>query len=149
MLQARGEQALNVREYRWGYEYMPEGSSPEHLRYHQDIMASAETLTWQQGTETGLNMDLDVQNNGDEAYLLIPRIWYPGYAVRNGSGQTVILEKGEMAMVKVVVPAGYEGSFTVRYREPWHWRLAEATSLLTAAMVLTYAMRTLRKRKSL
>ncbi len=149
MLQARGEQALNVREYRWGYEYMPEGSSPEHLRYHQDIMASAETLTWQQGTETGLNMDLDVQNNGEEAYLLIPRIWYPGYEVRNGSGQTVILEKGEMAMVKVVVPAGYEGSFTVRYREPWHWRLAEGTSLLTAAMVLIYAMGTLRKRKSL
>ena len=131
MLQARSEQALNIREYKWGYEYMPEGSSPEHLRFHQEIMSSAGTLVWQQISENGLKMDVEVDNRGEEAYLLIPRIWYPGYETEDHAGQKITTEKGELAMVKVNIPAGYSGGITVNYREPWYWRVAEILSLLT------------------
>ncbi len=135
MLQARSEQALNIREYKWGYEYMPEGSSPEHLRYHQEILSSAETLIWRQVSENGLQMEVEVENNGEEAYLLIPRIWYPGYEAEDLSGQKLILEKGELSMVKVIVPARYSGVIIVNYRETWYWRVAEILSLLTLISV--------------
>ncbi len=135
MLEAQGQKALNIHDYKWGYEYMPDGSSPEHLRYHQEVISSSETLICQEMEQSGLRMDLKVENNGEEAYLLIPRIWYPGYRAEKTSGSPVTVEKGEMAMVKVVIPESCRTEITVDYREPFYWRFAELCSL-TAWIIL-------------
>jgi hypothetical protein len=149
LLEARGEKALNIRDYKWGYEYMPEGSSPEHLRYHQEILSSSGTLGFEITGEDGLGINLKVENAGEEAYLLLPRIWYPGYQMVDQEGKRVSLGKGEMAMVKAVIPAGYTGEITVTYREPRYWRIAELISLITMLTVIIFKAGTLRKRNRL
>ena len=79
MQKATPEKALNIFRYTWGYEYMPEGSSPENLRYHREIYPSDGRINWNLLSEKGLSMDLQVQAPEEGGYLLLPRIYYPGY----------------------------------------------------------------------
>lgn len=65
-----------------------------------------------------------------------PLTYYPCYAVTSNSGGDLSVQVTEHETVAVVLAPGYSGTFTVAFREPRLWRLAELVSLLTAAALL-------------
>ena len=81
------------------------------------------------------------ETTGEIQCAELPLLYYPGYKVLNGTGTTFKTANG---MVGVFIPAGYEGSVQVAFREPLLWRLMDIISLMT---VLVLAGRALYRRK--
>ena len=84
-------------------------------------------------TKNGAGISMQVENSGAEGYVLLPLQAYRGYAVRSEGGGITDrdLSRGEGAVVRVEIPAGYKGQISVRYAGFWYWRAAEAVSLAT------------------
>ncbi len=82
-------------------------------------------------TKNGTSISLHVENGGTEGYVLLPLQAYRGYHVTSAGGEITDrhLSRGEGAVVRVDIPAGYRGRISVRYGGFWYWRVAEAVSL--------------------
>ena len=78
------------------------------------------------------------KTDSGEAGLLIPLYYYPGYAaedLRTGE-RFAVIKSGENNQIGVLLPAEYEGSVRVYFKEPAVWRLAEAVSAVSAVIFL-------------
>ena len=86
----------------------------------------------------GLSMTIRCANTGDApGRVITPLLHYPYYrAVDTATGGELALGAAEGRYLQVELPAGFDGEVTVFFREPAHWRLAEAVSLVTAAGLL-------------
>jgi len=61
----------------------------------------------------------------------VPLLFYKGYQARDtNSGESLMITQGENGKVRVTLPAGYAGAFSVSFVSPWYWRAAEIISLL-------------------
>lgn len=91
-----------------------------------------------EASKDGLSMTIRCANTGDApGRVVTPLLHYPYYrAVDVATGEALPLGAAEGRYLQVELPAGYEGEVAVFFREPAHWRLAEAVSLLTAAGLL-------------
>ena len=123
-----------------GYDYLPAGTD---LEIFSNIQAVAEnpavTADWQ---GSGL---LTCTNPTDtETTIALPLLAYRHYTVQAADGTVLPLSANGAHCLCVTVPAGYNGTVTVRFAEPLLWRLAE---LVTLATVLALALwRPLRRR---
>lgn len=70
----------------------------------------------------------------------VPLLLYKGYHAVADSGEELTILPGESYRISVSVPAGFSGSFSVAFREPWYWRVCEVISLLTLIGMTTYAI---------
>jgi hypothetical protein len=130
-----------------GGEYLP-GLINE---VDQNALVSAELSTSENVTVSNyekdyINIDFSVDNSGDEdGYVDVPLLWYKGYvATDTATGETLALgSAGSDAnfVVRIAVPAGYSGSVTVRFVEPWYWRVAELASLICMILVIVHLFR--------
>lgn len=81
----------------------------------------------------GTNISMTVENDGTDGYVLLPLLSYKGYHVTS-EGQKVTdshLSTGEGAVVRVDIPAGYNGQISIKYSGFWYWRMAEMVSVIT------------------
>ena len=46
------------------------------------------------------------------------------------------IENGDNNRIKVIIPSGFQGEISVRFQEPWLWRIGCIISLLTIVMIL-------------
>lgn len=84
-------------------------------------------------TKNGTSISMYVENGGTEGYVLLPLQAYKGYSVTS-EGNSITnrnLSRGEGAVVRVDIPAGYSGKVSVRYAGFWYWRVAEAVTVIT------------------
>ncbi|MCM1387964.1 MAG: hypothetical protein NC231_11590 [Bacillus sp. (in: Bacteria)] len=89
---------------------------------------------------------VSLSNHSDKiAQVEVPLILYKGYYATADSGEKLQVIPGESYRVSVSVPAGFTGSFQVRFKEPWYWRVCEAVSLLTVAGIVIYMIRDKKK----
>lgn len=86
----------------------------------------------------GLSLTIRCANTADvPGRVVTPLLHYPYYrAVDTATGEELPLGAAVDRYLQVELPAGYDGEVAVFFREPAHWRLAEAVSLLTAAGLL-------------
>ena len=75
----------------------------------------------------GLKATFFCRNAGDtEGYLDLPMLLYKGYqAYDSHTGEELDVCYGENYVIRVLLPAGYEGDVTVRFKSPFYWRVAE------------------------
>ena len=70
----------------------------------------------------------------------VPFIYYKGYRAsgRTSDGEEIKLDVdcGNNQVVRIYVPAEFDGQITVDFKEPFYWRIAEAVSLFAAAGTL-------------
>ena len=80
---------------------------------------------------------LSVKNNREvDSYVDIPRNYYKYYVAQDdATGEYLGLVPGENNRIRVVFPAGYEGSVQVIFYIKTIWKLAMAASLITAALL--------------
>lgn len=76
----------------------------------------------------------------------VPLLFYKGYhAVADGGEQLQILP-GASSRISVSVPAGFSGKFSVKFKEPWYWRLCEWISLFMLAGMIILTVRPIREK---
>ena len=82
----------------------------------------------------------------DASWIEIPRFIYKGYiAMDTASGERFETMAGDNNKIRVLLPAGYEGSIRVKFRQPLLWIVSE---LVSAAGVIAVAVWLLRKKLS-
>lgn len=126
-----------------GGEYLLKGSTEED--YYQHLPVAEEGLTYTDYEKQGLRIRITLSNPTDqELSLELPLTGYKGYTVEStetGDGETEVRiagDRGAHGDLKLIVPAGYEGTVCVRYQESAFFRAAEMISLITFAWLMVY-----------
>lgn len=118
-------------------EYLPVETDMERLT---DEVEYDEALQVEQIDRKYLSFDLSVKNPTDgERQVLLPILYYSGYRTYDVQSRDKLeTVSGDNGRVAVKIPAHYAGTFHMAFYEPWHWRAAEAISLLTLIFLFLY-----------
>lgn len=118
-----------------GAEYLIEGTKLEKLTFTRPKTGKeAEILDYEKSYfRTKLRC---ANKGGNDSYVDLPILLYKGYrAVNTDTGEEMDLCAGENNVIRVIIPAGFEGSLEVDFVSPVYWRISELISVLTAVML--------------
>lgn len=111
-------------------EYLPEGTPPDFCADTAPVPGSLLEIT-QHRFEKGAHMVTCSSLSDEESHIDMPLLPYAGYICRDvQTGRELDISLDVPGKVRVIVPASYSGSFRLVFREPRHWRAAEAFSVL-------------------
>lgn len=92
-------------------------------------------------TRNGSRMEMYCENNSQSAELISMPLWaYDNYyACDKSTGQKLATGKDGGNRFTVEVPQGYTGYVTVRYAEPWYWKVSYVISAIAVvSLVFVY-----------
>ncbi|MCX4307169.1 MAG: hypothetical protein OSJ69_15345 [Acetatifactor sp.] len=97
------------------------------------------SVRMEEAVRENLGYTVTVTNAGDQGTVTFPLTCYNGYqAIDVRSGTKLYTGLGDNGCVAVSVPAGYQGSFVLRFHEAWYWRAVEIASLFTLIALMIY-----------
>ena len=110
-------------------EYLPAESDPETIWFAASPRYNADALTVTDYRKSGLHIAFTAQNLTSEPQpITLPLTGYKDYrAYANGEALPTMRAVG--GQLQLELPAGFSGSVTVKFTEPFHWRAAEIISL--------------------
>ncbi|MDE7331542.1 MAG: hypothetical protein K2O16_04780 [Lachnospiraceae bacterium] len=116
-----------------GNEYLYPGSDvgltaivQETTGYYADVLGENKEYN---------HIEINCRTGEREGYLEAPLFYYPGYAAYD-KDKSFEVTRGENNRIRVSLPAGYEGTVTIAFREPAGWRTAETISILTVLWLI-------------
>ena len=116
-----------------GMEYLPTGF--DTTRLDTPVVLADEGVTLREVSRQGSRFTVSARNDsGVDQLVDLPLTYYPCYRLTEQQAvgeSSIICSPGKT--VAVVLSAGYDGCFTVAFREPRLWRLCE---LVSAAFLL-------------
>jgi len=75
-------------------------------------------------------------NTTSETYVDIPVFCYKGYKAKDvQTKEELLIVPGEQNRIRVIIPAGYNGTIKIRFCEPWYWRVSELISVIGVIMI--------------
>ena len=125
---------LTTREVGGG-EYLP----PEYdvADYVDNLTYDPEKIIVTEWNREEKRIRVEVTNPTTETQQVeVPYVYYKGYEAVDENGNSLPILTGASGRISVSVPAGYTGSFSVQFREPWYWRGCEVVSLLMLLAIL-------------
>jgi len=132
-------------------EYLPYDADPED--YHVHMPYAEEGMTYTDYEKKGLQIEMTISNPTDKDLgLELPLTGYKGYAVEtvgDADSETKVRideERGMHGDLKLIVPAGYEGTIRVWYNGFALFRMAELISLI--GIIGVVAMEVMKCRKN-
>jgi hypothetical protein len=128
-------------------EYLPAGAGT-HAYEKTDIYTSDAGMKAGDPGRFGKNYVIPVSNaTGSDQTVTVTLMMYKGYHAFDDAGNelSVTSDTANNYRVMVTVPAGYSGNVTVRFVEPWYWRMGEVISgimviLLTGGLIERHLM---------
>lgn len=113
-----------------GEEYLIEGTDAEKLYYRDPVVSEGVALLSYE--KKYLTARLGMTNLSDrEGYVDLPLLYYTGYQAKvEETGERLSVTGGDNHVVRVSLPAGFEGTVKVGFVSPVHWRLSEVVSYL-------------------
>lgn len=119
-----------------GAEYLIEGTDESKLAYSSYVAdENIQVLEYEKGS---LRAEAYcVNETAAEGYVEFPLLHYKGYRAY-GEGQELECIKGENNVVRVVIPAGFDGWLEAKFVSPFYWRVAEAVTYLWWFAVIAY-----------
>ena len=109
--------------------YLPEGTDYQKLPAGINV-SDAQKVSAEMTARKGISMEIQVRNKSDaEAYVEAPLLYYKGYHAKSSSGELSV-GYGENNRIRITIPAGFQDSVKITFREPWYWRAAEIISLV-------------------
>lgn len=120
-----------------GAEYLPIGAEMT-FSYHDAVPSPGVTVSQYQKENLDVTMELSVSENSSE-YVELPMLYYKGYQAKDTvTGDVLQVIPGDNYVVRVLLPAGYQGTIRTWYAGMWYWRLAEGIS--AAALLGLFAI---------
>lgn len=120
-------------------EYLPYKTQRDELSGEVAVVSGAGEayLTERKGTT------LSVWTKAEETDLTVrfPVLSYPGYHVVDSRGNEYNIRDGKNHEIQVTFPAGFEGTVTLYFQEPWYWHLGEVISLAAATCAIAAGQR--------
>lgn len=117
-----------------GQEYLIEGTSMEGIgEYNEPVAGTGSSINLSNyRIEKGIKKVDCVNKSIQSSVMTMPVFNYDNYvAYDERTGETMEISDGANHAIEVTVPANYEGTIAVEYREPFLWRIAEIISLGT------------------
>lgn len=112
-------------------EYLPDGT-PLNFSADTAVIAGDFLTIEKSALEAGVYTVTCSNTSTEETYADIPFIPYAGYVCYDEeTEQKFAVSLDVPGKVRAIVPASYQGTFTVVFQEPWYWRVAELISLLS------------------
>lgn len=131
----------------WG-EYLPKGTTwGVTWNYTDPIYEDGLSVSAYEKTDASTTVTL--ANDTDSARTVtLPLLDYPGYVAKDvDTGQELAISKGVDGELAVSVPAGYSGTFSVRFEGLWYWHVADAVSAAALAGSVIVKIRSRRRRQ--
>lgn len=121
-----------------GAEYLPYGADASLFVPQPPRMYGGIALVDYE--KQGLTVDAECAAAGAESgWMELPLLYYKGYqAWDTETGERFEVEAGENFLVRVRLPAGYSGTVRTMFVSPFHWRIAEAVSVVF--LILFYCL---------
>jgi hypothetical protein len=117
-----------------GAEYLVQGTDESLLTFAGP--AAGADVTIESYEKRYLHAWLSCANTGGaESYVELPILLYKGYRAYTADGQKLTVCDGDNHLVRVLLPAGFDGTLEVRFVSPFYWRISELVSLLAWAIV--------------
>ena len=76
----------------------------------------------------------------------VPLLFYKGYWAVTDGGEQLQIRPGASYRISVSVPADFSGSFSVKFKEPWYWRLCECISFFTLMGIIVLVFGPIREK---
>lgn len=112
----------------YSYDFLPEGTSPEEIEDNRVIAEGVAFIDAYEKQGTKILCSVTAEDSG--GYIDFPLNYYRYYVCTDTStGERLDVSPGYNDMVRVTFPANYSGNISVRFQEPFHWRLSELCSL--------------------
>lgn len=110
-------------------EYLPDGT--DWSIFENDLPVPGERLVIFDYEKDRGKITVACENDSDQVNCVdVSFLNYAGYrAVDLTSGEELSVAAGNGNRVRVILPAGYCGTFRVSFCEPWYWRGSEIVSL--------------------
>ena len=113
-------------------EYLPTGTDLEN--FEANVIAPSEGISVADYQKNGTTLNCHVTALSSPGYIDFPLTRYKYYICKdNITGELLEISSGYNNRIRVSVPAGFDSSITVYFKEPLHWRMSELLSLLTFA----------------
>ncbi len=152
LIDAEDESTGAIHLYNWesmGFGYI---SGEEYLIYGTDSSALSfakpkadEGIGISQYEKKGLRATFFCENGLDtQGTVKLPILLYKGYQASGDGGEPLEITDDGSHLLGVSVPAGYSGRITVKFTEPWYWRVAE---LITLTVVVVFVAGMVYKRR--
>ncbi|WP_251208746.1 hypothetical protein [Acetatifactor aquisgranensis] len=111
-------------------DYLPSGTDPNLI--HANLVYANGVAPLEAYQQLGTAISCNVKAQSEDAYVDFPLLYYKYYRCTDAdTSQALPVCAGTNNMVRVQFPKGYSGSISIRFVEPWFWRLAEIISALT------------------
>lgn len=118
-----------------GGEYLPVDYQLDD--YVNDLTYDPEKVTVTEWVREDRRIRVEAVNLTEEVQQVeVPYLYYKGYVAEDENGNSLPVMTGASGRISVSLPAGYQGSFTVEFREPWYWRVSEGVSVLMLLIIL-------------
>lgn len=128
-----------------GKEYLLEGTDMSQLDYTAESSGPNVTCSSYEKEDSTVIMHCSNTGNTD-SYMEITLLNYKGYHAWNtDTGESMQIENGDQNLIRVVIPAGFQGNITVSFTGEWYWRVADAITLLTLLGMALYGVHQTRK----
>ena len=122
-------------------DFMANKIDPEYA-YVPETVKTGDGVTWSDLSQEKLSMTLTCANNSEEkSWVELPLLYYEQYRAEDAEGNALTAEAGDLNVVRVILPAGYQGEITVTYIYPTGWILSEVLSLAALAGLIVLAVR--------
>lgn len=127
-----------------GAEYVIEGTKSEELTFANATAGDGVDILAYEKEYLEVDMTC-VNNTNKDSYVDVPLLLYKGYrAVDAATGQQMQLTAGENNIIRILIPANYEGSLELDFVSPTYWRVAELITLAAIVVLLVMAWKSRR-----
>ena len=128
-------------------EYIPE-DTPQDFSADNHVVPGDSLEISEDRREADVHVVSCVNEGDQDTFADIPFLPYNSYrCIDSETGSEMEIQLDIPGKVRVIVPVGYSGTFTVSYQEPWYWRVSEGISLLLFVLGTGYFMVSTRRKK--
>lgn len=126
----------SVNNYYRQQEYLLEETDPDKL-INGKYKVSGEEVQLISHQKQGAKIELEVRT-GEEGYVEVPLLNYPGYVCKTQQSNKLKIENGENNVVRIMLPSNYTGTIYLKNAGLWYWNLASIISAVSLILLVGY-----------
>ena len=128
-------------------EYLPSGTDYDAVNADTDPQPTANgDVTISSWNRNGTTFELELFGGVSGGAVDLPLLEYPYYVLDSSAEGCALTGNGPNNTLSIEVPAGYEGSVTVRYEPPLFWNASAVVSALGLVGSIVYVVVTRRQK---